>query len=145
MFISIAGKTLETIASNITENVLSWEPKSIDQNGPGNNHLRIFDPIVKGTRFMSNFIKVYPNETVSVESNPLANKKFTWMYYLADSPQAGALLYNPDADWMHDSSATFNTGNAKYIVFLVGNDDGFTGVNTWELKFKHNFNLVIGG
>ncbi|RVU71770.1 MULTISPECIES: hypothetical protein [Lactobacillus] len=144
MFISIEGKSFETIRNNITENVMSWVPKTMFVPGYKNT-LIINDPTASGTRFVSKFIKVYPNETVSVEVNPLTNKNFLWMYYLVDSPQAGSKVYNPSANWENGSSATFNTGNAKYIIFLVGNNDGFTGVNTWELKFKHTVNLVIEG
>lgn len=132
----------ETATSNITENVMSWEPHSADGLGTDNT-LRFFDSLVPNGRYISKFIKVFPSETVSVEVNPLANKKFLWMYYLIESPQIGSKVYNPNADWMNGSSATFNTGNAKYIIFLVGNNDGFTGVNTWELKFKHTVNLVV--
>lgn len=146
MFISIAGNNLETVPSTITENVLSWTLQSMDQHGnKEDTALRFFPPFQKDGRFTSKFIKLYPNDTVSVEVNPLANKNFTWQYYLTDSPQAGSKLYNPDTDWKRGSSATFNTGNAKYIIFLVGNNDGFSGVNTWELKFKHTVNLVIEG
>lgn len=143
MFISMAGKILETIASNITETVMYWEPKTMNAEG---TTLAIYnDPQVAGKRFVSKFVKVYPNETVSVEVNPGTNKNFLWMYYLVDSPQSGSKVYNPSDNWENGSSATFNTGNAKYIIFIVGNNDGFTGANTWELKFKHNVNLVIEG
>lgn len=132
------------VTSDITENVMSWEPNTMDASGKDNT-LRIFASPVANGRFVSKFIKVYPNETVSVEVNPLANKNFLWIYYLVESPQTGSKVYNPSADWENGSSATFNTGNAKYIIFLVGNSDGFTGANTWELKFKHNVNLLIEG
>lgn len=134
----------ETATSNITENVMSWEPNSMDAAGTDST-LRFLDSTVPNGRFTSKFIKVYPNETVSVEVNPLTNKNFFWMYYLTESPQAGSKVYNPDADWMNGSSATFTTGNAKYIIFLVGNNDGFTGVNTWEVKLNHTVNFVIEG
>ena len=130
------------VTCNITENVMSWEPNTMYASGK-NNTLSVFPFHVPNARYTSKFIKVYPNETVSVEVNPLANKNFLWMYYLVESPQTGSKVYNPSADWENGSSATFNTGNAKYIIFLVGNDAGFTGVNTWELKFKHNFNLIV--
>lgn len=132
------------VTSDITENVMSWEPNTMDASGKDST-LRIFASPVSNGRFVSKFIKVYPNETVSVEVNPLTNKNFAWMYYLVESPQAGSKVYNSSADWINGSSATFNTGNAKYIIFLVGNNGGFTGVNTWELKFKHNVNLLIEG
>lgn len=132
------------VTSDITENVMSWEPKTMFV-AEGQTHLTISDPAASDTRFTSKFIKVYPNETVSVEVNPLTNKNFLWMYYLVDSPQSWSKVYNPSANWMNGSSTTFNTGNAKYIIFLVGNNDGFTGANTWELKFKHTVNLVIEG
>ena len=134
----------ETATSNITENVMSWVPKTLFVI-EGQNNLKIMDPDTSGTRFVSKFIKVSPNETVSVEVNPLTNKNFLWMYYLTESPQKESEVYNSSANWINGSSATFNTGAAKYIIFLVGNNDGFTGVNTWELKFKHTVNLVIKG
>lgn len=132
------------VTSDITENVMSWEPNTMDASGQDNT-LRIFAGPVANGRFVSKFIKVLPNETVSAEVNPLANKNFLWMYYLTESPQVGSKVYNPSANWVNGSSTTFNTGNAKYIIFLVGNNDGFTSANTWELKFKHNVNLLIEG
>ena len=132
------------VTSNITENVMSWKPNSMDVSR-NDYTLRFSASTVANGRFVSKFVKVYPNETVSVEVNPLANKNFMWMYYLVGSPQTGSKVYNPSANWENGSSATFNTGNAKYIIFLVGNNDGFTGANTWELKFKHNVNLLIEG
>ena len=145
MFISIAGNELKTVRSNITENVITWLNSSADATGK-NQTLKLFPPYVKSTRFTSNFIKVMPNSNVSVDIDPIDNKDFLWLYYLLETPEAGAKIYNPSANWIHNTThVSFNTENAKYIIFLVGNNNGFSASNTWKLDFTHAVNLVIGG
>lgn len=145
MLLSIDGITLQTVVSNITRDIVHWEPKSVDATGQGTT-LRIFDPLGKPkSRYHSGIISVIPNSMITIDIDSLNNKKFMWCYYLVQEPKVGAKVLNPNINWMSQNHVSINVGKATGIIILVGNNDGFPSPNSWKVALNYKANLVVGG
>lgn len=138
----IDGHGFKTLEQDATEDLVNW---TVNQTADATNKtLVLFNYGSPNARCTSEFLPLVPNTDVKIVVDPLENgSNFLWCYYLTDQPKTGAKVYNPNEPWESSNEITLHVGEAKYLIVLVGNNSGFSAVNSWKVSVTRKVNFVI--
>lgn len=138
----IDGHGFKTLEQDATEDLVNWTANQT-ADAP-NATLRLAFKEGPNTRYTSDFVPLVPNTDVKIVVDSLENgSNFLWCYYLTEQPKNGAKVYNPDEGWETKNEVTLHTGEAKYLIVLVGNNNGFSAINSWKVSVTYKVNFVI--
>lgn len=138
----IDGHGFKTLEQDATEDLVNW---TVNQSANATNAtLNLTGYGTPNARYTSDFVPLVPNTDLKIVVDPLENgSNFLWCYYLTDQPENGAKVYNPDEPWESSDEITLHVGEAKYLIVLVGNNSGFSAINSWKVSVTHKVNFVI--
>lgn len=138
----IDGHGFKTLEQDATEDLVNW---TVNQSANATNAtLNLTGYGTPNARYTSDFVPLVPNTDLKIVVDPLENgSNFLWCYYLTDQPENGAKVYNPDEPWESSNEITLHVGEAKYLIVLVGNNSGFSAINSWKVSVIHKVNFVI--
>jgi hypothetical protein len=129
----IDGHGFKTLEQDATEDLVNW---TVNQSANATNAtLNLTGYGTPNARYTSDFVPLVPNTDLKIVVDPLENgSNFLWCYYLTDQPENGAKVYNPDEPWESSNEITLHVGEAKYLIVLVGNNSGFSAINSWKVS-----------